>query len=155
MRIGHGFDIHRLEPGLPFKLGGIKIPFHSGCVAHSDGDVLLHATCDALLGAAALGDIGRHFPDTDPQYAQADSRQLLRYIKQLLNQHAFKIMNIDSTILAEAPKLAPYINIMQVSIAKELMIEVSAVSIKAKTMEQLGPIGAQKAIAAHVVVLLS
>ncbi len=154
MRIGHGFDIHRLGVGKPLMLGGVAIPFTKGIIAHSDGDVLLHAVCDALLGAAALGDIGRHFPDNDPRFASADSRQLLRQVLELIDGQGLAVINMDATILAEAPKLAPHVDKMREILAADLRIEPSAVSIKAKTMEKLGEIGAGEAIAAHVVVLL-
>lgn len=154
MRIGHGFDIHRFEAGKLLILGGVPIPFPQGMKAHSDGDVLLHAICDALLGAAALGDIGQHFPDNDPKFKNADSRQLLKNILSLVHENGFCIENLDATIMAEAPKFAPYISAMRETIAQDLRIDKSRVSVKATTMEKLGPIGAEQAIAVHAVVLL-
>ena len=154
MRIGHGFDIHRFEENKPLMLGGVHIPFHQGMLGHSDGDVVLHAICDALLGAAALGDIGRHFPDTDPEWKKADSRMFLRHVIQLIKARNFRVQNIDVTIIAEAPKLAPYIDQMCEHIAADAEIDRLAVNVKATTMEKLGPIGAQEAIAAHVVALI-
>ncbi len=154
MRIGHGFDIHCFEPEKPLMLGGVHIPFPQGMKAHSDGDVLLHALCDALLGALALGDIGQHFPDTDPEFRLADSRQLLRNVLVLIESHGYVVENIDATVIAQVPKLSPYIEPMRVNIAHDLTIDTQCVSIKATTMEKLGPIGAGQAIAVHAVVLL-
>jgi 2-C-methyl-D-erythritol 2,4-cyclodiphosphate synthase len=155
MRIGHGFDIHRFEIDKPLILGGVAIPFRKGMRAHSDGDVVLHAICDALLGAAALGDIGQHFPDHDPQWQQADSRFFLKHVVELLKQHKFQVQNIDATIIAEAPKLAPYIAQMCENIAADVGMMRSAVNVKATTMEKLGPIGNEEGIAVHAVVLLT
>jgi 2-C-methyl-D-erythritol 2,4-cyclodiphosphate synthase len=155
MRIGHGFDIHRFEADKPLILGGVHIPFHKGMRAHSDGDVVLHAVCDALLGAAALGDIGRHFPDTDAKWKKADSRTFLRHVVQLVKERGFQVQNIDVTIIAEVPKLAPYVDQMCEHIAGDTGIDRFAVNVKATTMEKLGPIGAEEAIAAHAVVLMS
>jgi len=155
MRIGHGFDIHRFEADKPLILGGVKIPFSKGMCAHSDGDVVLHAVCDALLGAAALGDIGKHFPDTDPKWKQANSRDFLRHIVTLLKQRGFQVQNIDVSVIAEVPKLAPYVETMCENIAADVGIKRDCVNVKATTMEKLGPIGQEEAIAAHAVVLLS
>jgi len=154
MRIGHGFDIHRFEADKPLILGGVPIPFPQGMSAHSDGDVVLHAVCDALLGAAALGDIGRHFPDHDPTWKKADSRIFLRHVMSLLRERGFQAHNIDVTVIAEVPKLAPYIEQMCENIAADAGIDRFAVNVKATTMEKLGPIGAEKGIAAHAVVLV-
>lgn len=154
MRIGHGFDIHKFESNKPLMLGGIHIPFHKGMCAHSDGDVVLHALCDALLGAAALGDIGRHFPDNDPKWEKADSRVFLRHVIELVKARGFQVGNIDITILAEVPKLSPHIEAMCEQIARDIQLDCACINIKATTMEKLGPIGAEEAIAAHVVVLL-
>jgi len=154
MRIGQGFDIHRLEFDKPLILGGVLIPFEKGIVAHSDGDVLLHAICDALLGAAGLGDIGMHFPDTDPRFKAVSSREFLREILKWIQIQGFYIENIDTTIIAERPKLAPYIDMMRDNIVADLGIEKSCINIKAKTMERLDAVGAGEAIAAQAVVLL-
>lgn len=154
MRIGHGFDIHRFEIEKPLILGGVHIPFHKGMHAHSDGDVVLHAVCDALLGAVALGDIGRHFPDHDPKWKKTDSRVFLRHVMQLITEHGFQVNNIDITVIAEVPKLAPYIEQMCENIALDVNVDRFAVNIKATTMEKLGPIGAEEGIAAHAVVLV-
>jgi 2-C-methyl-D-erythritol 2,4-cyclodiphosphate synthase len=152
MRIGQGFDAHALAPGRPLVIGGVIIPYQKGLEGHSDADVLLHAICDALLGAAALGDIGKHFPDTDPAYAGADSRQLLREVKKKLGKH--RIVNIDATILAQAPRMAPHVPQMVRNIASDLGIEPAAVNIKATTTEALGFIGRGEGIAAQAVVLI-
>jgi 2-C-methyl-D-erythritol 2,4-cyclodiphosphate synthase len=154
MRIGHGFDIHRFEVDRPLILGGVSIPFHKGMLAHSDGDVVLHALCDALLGALGRGDIGDHFPDNDPQWKKADSRVFLRHVMQFLQSQSFQVANIDITVIAEVPKLGPYKEQMCENIAADLQIDPLCVNIKATTMEKLGPIGAEEAIAAHAVVLL-
>lgn len=154
LRIGHGFDIHRFEEGKPLVLGGVSIPFPKGMQAHSDGDVVLHAVCDALLGAAALGDIGKHFPDTDPQYRGSDSRMLLRHVVTLIRQQKFAVQNVDVTVVAQVPKLAPHIAAMCANMAADLAISLSCVNIKATTMEKLGPIGQEEALAAYAVVLL-
>ncbi len=154
MRIGQGFDIHALAEGRALIIGGVTIPYERGLVGHSDADVLLHAICDALIGAAALGDIGKHFPDTDPRYAGVDSRKLLREVVQLLRARGYTIVNIDSTVIAQAPKLAPYILAMRENIAADLDISVDAVNVKAKTAERLGAIGRGEGIAAEAVVLI-
>ena len=154
MRIGHGFDVHRFGDGDHIYLGGVRIPHTQGLIAHSDGDVLLHALCDALLGAAGLGDIGKHFPDTDKRYAGIDSRELLRHVVRLLHRHHLKPGNIDATIVAEAPKMAPHIELMCQTIAEDLEIDISLVNVKATTTEKLGFTGKKEGIAVHAVVLL-
>ena len=154
MRIGQGYDIHTLAEGRALIIGGVTIPHERGLVGHSDADVLLHAICDALIGAAALGDIGKHFPDTDPRYAGVDSRKLLREVVQLLRARGYTIVNIDSTVIAQAPKLAPYILAMRENIAADLDISVDAVNVKAKTAERLGAIGRGEGIVAEAVVLI-
>jgi 2-C-methyl-D-erythritol 2,4-cyclodiphosphate synthase len=152
MRIGQGFDVHALVAGRRLVIGGVAIPYEKGLQGHSDADVLLHAICDALLGAAALGDIGRHFPDTDPAYAGADSRRLLREVRQKLA--GYRIVNLDATILAQAPRMAPHVPQMIANIASDLGIEPGAVSIKATTTEHLGFIGRIEGIAAQAVALI-
>ena len=154
MRIGHGYDVHRFQIGSFITLGGVQIAHNKSFVAHSDGDVLLHALTDALLGAAALGDIGQHFPDTDPAYKGADSRQLLRKVVVLLDQAGWSVGNVDSTVLAQAPKMAPYIVAMRENIAADLNIAVDQVNVKATTTEGLGFVGREEGIAAHAVVML-
>jgi 2-C-methyl-D-erythritol 2,4-cyclodiphosphate synthase len=155
MRIGHGYDLHALAPGRRLRLGGVEIPHSHGPIAHSDGDVLLHALADALLGAAALGDIGQHFPDTDPAYAGADSRVLLRRVVALLRAAGYAVINVDATVLAQRPKLAPHRDAMRGNIAADLGLDIDAVSVKATTTEGLGPVGRGEAIAAHAVCLLA
>jgi len=152
MRIGHGFDVHAFAPGRRLVIGGVAIPYEKGLEGHSDADVLLHAICDALLGAAALGDIGRHFPDSDPAYAGADSRQLLREVKKKLG--GYRIVNLDATILAQAPRMAPHVPQMIANIAFDLGIAPGAVSIKATTTEHLGFIGRAEGIAAQAIALI-
>ena len=154
MRIGEGFDVHALVEGRPLIIGGVAIPFEKGLAGHSDADVLLHAICDALLGAAALGDIGRHFPDTDQRYAGADSRALLREVGAIVTQCGYAIGNVDSTIIAQRPKMAPFIADMVVNIASDLQIDAASVSVKAKTTELLGFAGRGEGIAAKAVALL-
>lgn len=154
MRIGHGYDVHRLAAGRKLILGGVEIPFEKGLLGHSDADVLLHAVCDALLGGAALGDIGLHFPDSDPAYKDADSRLLLRAVCGLLAKKGFRIGNIDATILAQAPKLRPYIPEMARNIASDCGLQVEDVNVKATTEEGLGFTGAGEGMAAHAVCLL-
>jgi 2-C-methyl-D-erythritol 2,4-cyclodiphosphate synthase len=154
MRIGHGFDVHAFGDGDAITLGGVRIPYHRGLVAHSDGDVLLHALCDALLGAAGLGDIGQHFPDDDRAFKAIDSRILLRRVVSLVHKHQLKISNMDGTLIAQAPKLASYIPGMVVRIADDLEISPRQVSVKATTTERLGYIGRGEGIAVHTVVLL-
>jgi 2-C-methyl-D-erythritol 2,4-cyclodiphosphate synthase len=152
MRVGQGFDVHAFAPGRRLVVGGVTIAHDKGLEGHSDADVLLHAICDALLGAAALGDIGRHFPDTDPAYAGADSRRLLREVKKKLG--GYRIVNLDATILAQAPRMAPHVPQMIANIASDLGIAAGAVSIKATTTEQLGFIGRAEGIAAQAIVLI-
>jgi 2-C-methyl-D-erythritol 2,4-cyclodiphosphate synthase len=152
MRIGQGFDVHALVSGRRLVIGGVAIPFEKGLAGHSDADVLIHAICDALLGAAALGDIGRHFPDTDPAYAGADSRGLLREVRNKLK--GSRILNIDATILAQAPRMAPHVPQMIRNIASDLGIEPGAVNVKATTTEGLGFIGRGEGIAAQAIVLI-
>jgi 2-C-methyl-D-erythritol 2,4-cyclodiphosphate synthase len=154
MRIGQGFDVHALVAGRPLIIGGVTIPYDKGLAGHSDADVLLHAICDALLGAAALGDIGRHFPDTDPAYKGADSRVLLRRVGQLLEAAEFRVANIDSTIIAQAPRMAPHIPAMVANIAEDLGIAAGNVNVKAKTTEKLGFTGRGEGIAAEAIALL-
>ena len=154
MRIGHGYDVHRFQAGSFITLGVVQIAHNKSFVAHSDGDVLLHALTDALLGAAALGDIGQHFPDTDPAYKGADSRQLLRKVVVLLDQAGWSVGNVDSTVLAQAPKMAPHIVAMRENIAADLNIAVDQVNVKATTTEGLGFVGREEGIAAHAVVML-
>ena len=154
MRIGHGFDVHRFGVGDHLMIGGIKLPFEHGFVAHSDGDVLLHAISDALLGACALGDIGRHFPDTDPTWAGADSRHLLRHVVQLVHAQGFCVVNLDATLMAQAPKMAPHIDTMRAVSAEDLGIRLGQVNVKATTTERLGFTGRGEGIAAEAVVLL-
>lgn len=154
MRIGHGYDVHRLVEGRRLILGGVEIPYEKGLLGHSDADVLLHAVSDALLGAAALGDIGKHFPDNDPQYEGADSLKLLSRVGELLHGAGYAVGNIDATVLCQAPKLAPHIPAMRKNIADALGIEVDAVSVKATTEEKLGFTGAGEGIAAHAVALI-
>lgn len=154
MRIGEGYDAHRFEVGRKLVLGGVVIPHDRGLAAHSDGDAVIHALCDALLGAAALGDIGAHFPDTDAKFRGIDSRVLLRRVAELLLQKGYKISNVDVTVLAQAPKLAPFIAAMRANLAADLKLSVDAVSIKATTTEKMGFIGREEGIAAHAVALI-
>lgn len=154
IKIGFGYDVHRLETGADLVLGGIKIPSDKGAVGHSDADVLIHAICDALLGAANLGDIGQQFPDTDQQYFQIDSTILLKKVLNLLDQHFFSIGNIDSTICLQQPKIAAYIPKMKSRLAEVLKIPESEISIKATTTEKLGFVGEEKGISAYAVVLI-
>ena len=154
MRIGQGYDVHQLVAGRDLILGGVKIPHHLGLKGHSDADVLLHAICDACLGAAALGDIGQHFPDSDPLYRGIDSRKLLRHVHDLLDARDWRVVNLDSTIVAQAPKLAPHIPRMVENIAADLDIKPSHVNVKATTTEKLGFAGREEGIAAYAVVLL-
>ena len=154
MRIGHGYDVHKLVEGRPLIIGGVEIPYEKGLLGHSDADVLLHAISDALLGAAALGDIGAHFPDTDPKYKGADSLVLLKEVCNIIRKHGFEIENIDSTVLAQRPKLRPYIDEMRVRISANTGIAIDRISIKATTEEGLGFTGEGLGIAAHAVCLL-
>lgn len=154
MRIGHGYDVHRLVEGRKLILGGVDIPFEKGLLGHSDADVLTHAVMDALLGAAALGDIGKHFPDSDPAYAGADSLLLADRVSSLIHEQGYRIENVDATILAQAPKLAPHIPTMRENLSRALGIPLSAVSVKATTEEGLGFTGEGLGIAAHAVCLI-
>ncbi len=154
MRIGHGFDVHRFGAGDHLMIGGVAVPFDHGFVAHSDGDVLLHAISDALLGACALGDIGRHFPDSDPAWAGADSRDLLRRVVERVREAGYRVGNLDATVMAQAPKLAPHVDAMAANIAADLDVGPAAVNVKATTTERLGFTGRGEGIAAEAVVLL-
>jgi 2-C-methyl-D-erythritol 2,4-cyclodiphosphate synthase len=155
MRIGQGFDSHALVAGRKLVIGGVQIPYERGLAGHSDADVLLHAITDAILGAAGLGDIGTHFPDTDARFRGADSRQLLREVARLVNTRGLRVVNIDSTVIAQAPKLAPHIPAMCGNIAADLGVAIGAVSVKAKTAEHLGALGRGEGIAAQAVALLA
>jgi len=155
MRVGQGYDVHQLVAGRDLVLGGVKVPHSKGLLGHSDADVLIHAVCDACLGAAGLGDIGRHFPDSDPRYRGIDSRKLLRHVRTLLAERDWRVENVDSTIVAQAPKLAPHLPQMAANIAADLEIAASQVNVKATTTEKLGFAGREEGIAAYAVVLLS
>ena len=154
MRIGHGYDVHRLVAERKLILGGVELPFEKGLLGHSDADVLTHAVMDALLGAAALGDIGRLFPDSDPAYEGADSLVLLRRVTEVLAEHGYQIGNVDATVLAQRPKLAPHIQVMREKLAAAMGISAEQVSVKATTEEGLGFTGAGEGIAAHAVALI-
>ena len=154
IRIGHGYDAHRFAAGANLVLGGVAIDFDRGLAAHSDGDVLIHALCDALLGAAGLGDVGRHFPDTNPELAGIDSRVLLRRVVALLDERGFGAVNADATVIAQAPRLAPHLPEMRANLASDLGIEPAAVNVKATTTEGMGFSGRGEGIAAHAVVLI-
>ena len=154
MRIGHGYDVHKLVPDRDLILGGVKIPYHVGLLGHSDADVLLHAVSDALLGAAGLGDIGKHFPDTDPKYKGADSLKLLEIVGQKVKAAGYRISNIDVTMIAQKPKLKDHIVSMKSNIAGALKLDVSRVNVKATTEEHLGFTGAEQGMACHAVCLL-
>ena len=155
MRIGQGYDAHRFAPGRPLILGGVDVPHDFGLAAHSDGDVLVHALCDAILGAAALGDIGKHFPDNSEQFRGIDSRVLLREVVGKITQHGLGIGNIDVTVVAQAPKLAPHIDDMRRNLAEDLGVELNHVSVKATTTEGMGFAGRGEGIACYAVVLLN
>jgi len=154
MRVGQGFDVHVLVEGRRLVIGGVTIPFEKGLEGHSDADVLIHAICDALLGAAALGDIGAHFPDTDPRYRDADSRALLREVAAKVRDAGYAIANLDATILAQAPRMAPHIGAMVANLAADLGVPAGRVNVKAKTAERLGAIGRGEGIAAEAIALL-
>jgi 2-C-methyl-D-erythritol 2,4-cyclodiphosphate synthase len=154
MRIGHGYDVHRLVEGRKLILGGVEIPYEKGLLGHSDADVLVHAIMDAILGAAALGDIGRHFPDTDEKFKGADSLKLLKEVKKLIELKGYSLSNIDATIIAQKPKLMPYIEKMRENISKTLNISIDDINIKATTEEGLGFTGSGEGISAHAVALL-
>ena len=154
IRIGHGYDAHRFAPGAKLVLGGVAIEFDRGLAAHSDGDVVVHALCDALLGAAGLGDIGRHFPETSPEFAGIDSRILLRRVVALLDDRGFRVVNADTTVIAQAPRLAPHLGEMRVRLASDLGISTGGVNVKATTTEGMGFCGRGEGIAAHAVGLI-
>lgn len=155
IRIGVGYDVHALAIGRPLVIGGVTIDWHCGLVGHSDADVLLHAICDASLGAAGLGDLGAHFPSADPRYKNIDSRELLRSVADLLRQHAWQIGNVDCSVVAEQPKLTAHVAAMRANIANDLKVDAQQINIKATTTDGLGYIGQQKGIAAHAVVLIT
>ncbi|GLQ31156.1 2-C-methyl-D-erythritol 2,4-cyclodiphosphate synthase [Litoribrevibacter albus] len=155
IRIGHGYDVHAFGPGELITLGGVKISHTHGFVAHSDGDVLIHALCDALLGAAALGDIGQHFPDTSSEFENIDSRKLLRHVMELLKDRGYWVINVDCTIVAQAPKMAPHIDQMRVLLASDLAITQADINVKATTTEKLGFVGRKEGVEAHAVVLIA
>lgn len=155
LRIGHGYDIHRFTHGDHITLGGVRIAHTQAVLAHSDGDVLLHALMDAMLGALALGDIGKHFPDTEPRYRGANSRELLRHVHALVSAEGWALVNADISVLAQAPKLAPHILVMRERVAADLLVDISRISIKATTNEGLDAVGRSEGIAVHAVVLLS
>jgi len=154
MRIGIGYDVHALAAGRPLVIGGVTVPHSRGLAGHSDADVLLHAICDALLGALALGDLGMHFPDTDPRWKGADSRTLLRHVMSLVRARGYAVANLDATVIAQAPKLAPFIQAMRDNVAADVGCDTSCVSIKATTTERLGFAGREEGIAAEAVVLV-
>jgi len=155
MRIGEGWDVHALVTGRPLVIGGVTIPFEKGLLGHSDADVLLHAITDALLGAAGLGDIGHHFPDTDERFRGADSAVLLAEAARRVSEQGWKIVNLDSTVIAQAPRLAPHIDAMRQRIAQVLQVQATQVNVKAKTAEKMGPVGEGRSIEARAVVLLT
>lgn len=154
MRIGQGYDVHQLVEGRPLIIGGIEIPYERGLLGHSDADVLLHTVADACLGAVAEGDIGKHFPDTDPAFKDADSAKLLLHVWKIVKNHGYKLGNIDCTVIAQKPKMAPYIGQMRARIAELLEADISQVNVKATTTEKLGFVGRQEGIAAQATVLL-
>ncbi len=155
MRIGHGFDVHALVVGRPCIIGGVNVPYAKGLDGHSDADVLLHAICDALLGAAALGDIGQHFPPTDARFKDIDSRQLLRHVLALLHERGYKVVNIDSTVICELPQLSPHTMQMRALIAADCQVSLDAINVKATTTEKLGFTGRGEGIAAEAVCLIA
>ena len=155
LRIGNGYDVHRLAPGLKLTLGGLEIPHSKGCVAHSDGDVVIHALCDALLGALALGDIGHHFPDTSSEFAGIDSKILLRRTYAMVQERGYSLVNADITLLLQAPKIAPYVVQMRQTLASVLGVDAGQISLKATTTERLGFAGREEGVAAEAVVLVS
>ncbi|MGB0894568.1 MAG: 2-C-methyl-D-erythritol 2,4-cyclodiphosphate synthase [Parashewanella sp.] len=155
LRIGHGFDVHKFGSDKPLILGGVTIPYETGLVAHSDGDVLLHAVCDAILGAMALGDIGKHFPDTDERFAGADSRVLLRHCLLLAHQKGYQVGNLDVTVIAQAPKMLPHIESIRAVIAEDLQTELDDINVKATTTEKLGFTGRKEGIAVEAVILMN
>jgi 2-C-methyl-D-erythritol 2,4-cyclodiphosphate synthase len=153
-RVGQGFDVHAFGPGHQVTIGGVRIPFTRGVIAHSDGDVVIHALCDALLGAAALGDIGQHFPDTSERYRGADSRALLRQVVALVRDSGYAIANVDHTVIAQAPKITPHLAAMRQNLSQDLGIPAERISIKATTTERLGFVGREEGIAAQAVALI-
>ncbi|MBF0454806.1 MAG: 2-C-methyl-D-erythritol 2,4-cyclodiphosphate synthase [Magnetococcales bacterium] len=155
IRVGQGFDVHRWVEGRPLRLGGVAIPYHLGLLGHSDADVLLHAVMDALLGAAGLGDIGRHFPDTDDQYKGIDSRTLLIKVRQVLSEGSWQVVNLDATVICQQPRLAPFIPAMEREIARIIQVDPACVNLKATTTEKLGFTGRGEGVAAQAVVLIS
>ena len=154
IRVGQGYDVHRFNEGDHIMLGGVKIEYEQGLEAHSDGDVVLHALCDALLGAAALGDIGKHFPDTDPEFKGADSRVVLRHVYRIVQDKGYQLVNADMTIIAQAPKMAPHIAAMCSNIADDLNVEIGCINVKATTTEKLGFEGRKEGIAVQAIVLI-
>jgi 2-C-methyl-D-erythritol 2,4-cyclodiphosphate synthase len=154
MRIGQGYDVHAFGEGDHIIIGGVSIPYERGLIAHSDGDVLIHALCDALLGAAALGDIGQHFPDTDPNYGGADSRELLREVVSLVTSKGYQLANADMTVIAQAPKMSPHVDQMRNNLAEDMGCEIDQVNVKATTTEKLGFEGRKEGITCQAVVLL-
>lgn len=154
LRIGQGFDVHALIAGRPLILGGVQIPHKKGLEGHSDADVLLHAICDAMLGAMGLGDIGRHFPDTDDRWKGANSRELLRLVRDMLTERGAALVNIDATILAQQPRLAPWMDAMHANLAADLQVDESCINIKATTTEHLGMVGREEGIAAQAIALV-
>lgn len=155
MRIGHGFDVHKFGGQGPLVLAGVEVPFEQGFIAHSDGDVAIHALCDAILGALCLADIGNHFPDTDGQYENISSRILLRHVVSLMQAKGYQIGNIDLTIVAQAPKVSPFLQEMRATLAEDLLCDIEQVNVKATTTERLGYTGRKEGVAAHCVVLLT
>ena len=155
MRVGTGYDLHRLEPGRKLIIGGVEIPHEMGLIGHSDADVLCHAVADAILGAAAQGDIGRHFPDTDPKWKGADSIDLLKRAADIVRAAGFSISNVDAVVIAERPKLSPHVDAMRRKLAEAMSVDVAAISVKGKTNEKVGALGRNEAIAVHAVALLS
>jgi len=155
MRIGHGYDVHAFAENRKLIMGGVEIPHPSGLAGHSDADVLLHAICDAMLGAAGLGDIGRHFPDTDPRFKGIDSRKLLQEVARLIREKGYVVSNLDATIIAQAPKMAPHISQMAANIAADIGVDADAVNVKATTTEKLGFTGREEGIAAEAVCLIA
>ena len=155
MRIGHGYDVHAFGEGDHIIIGGVKIPFRYGLLAHSDGDVLIHSLCDALLGAAALGDIGKHFPETDPRYLDINSRELLRTVVSLIKNKGYSVVNVDFTIISQAPKLAPYIDAMIENLSSDLESETDIINVKATTTENLGFEGRGEGVACQAIVLIN
>ncbi|MBD9355316.1 2-C-methyl-D-erythritol 2,4-cyclodiphosphate synthase [Methylomonas albis] len=154
IRVGQGYDVHRFNDGDHIILGGVKIPYEKGLEAHSDGDVVLHALADAILGAAALGDIGKHFPDTDPEFKGADSRVLLHQVYKIVQEKGYKLVNADVTIIAQAPKMLPYVPAMRANIAADLVVDIDFINVKATTTEKLGFEGRKEGIAVQAVVLI-